>query len=267
MSDVSNRVLARFRKLMNLANNAGATEGERAAALHHANTLMQKYNLSLAELPPEQNDEAREEQKVTISGDRWIRDICGDIADLFFCKYLYSSTGTSGKTNHHFIGRQSNVITAMGMSEYLIKSIKREATKRYRTPTTPEGRSFCVGATRTLCVRIGEEKAAKVAQADKFTTARAETEYGMDEVAKETSADFAGVKTTALALANLYKSEEEANALVVANLYGDRVQTKKYRQGGNLQANAFYDGKEHGKTIGLNQQVGGTVPKRTAIGN
>lgn len=263
------KILNRIQKLLNLANNAGATEGERNAAMHHASKLLQKYNLSIADLPPEQNTEKREEQTLTICGDRWLRDICASTARLFFCNYLYSSTGTSGKWNNHFIGRQSNVITAMHMSEYLIKSIKREATKRYRSPTTPEGRSFCVGATRTIVNRmrimwLEAQEPAKPAPAAQPQSA-VESEYLAIE--NEMDSEMDGVKTTALALASLYKSEEEANRAFMHEMWGDRVKEEKPRQGGFVKSNAYNAGREHGKSVSLNQQVGGTAPKRTLIGN
>ena len=47
--DERNKILARVRKLLNLANNAAATEGERDNAMRMAHATLAKYNLSLAE--------------------------------------------------------------------------------------------------------------------------------------------------------------------------------------------------------------------------
>jgi hypothetical protein len=242
MTDVSARKLALLKKVLAVANNEGATEGEREAAMRQASNIMQKYNLSLSELPADQQDEAREEQKVTISADTWARSLAQAVGKLFFCKYFFSRSGTAGKDTHFFVGRQSNVVTAMHMSEYLIKAIKREASKRYKSPTSPEGRSFCVGAVRSISLRVAEQ-----------------IEKGSDEQA--------ATPGTALVLANLYKSEMDANEnqLVV---WGRALVKEKARTDNALRGDAFHAGKAHGKTVGLNQQVtGGTAPKRTAIGN
>jgi hypothetical protein len=269
MSDISSRMLARIKKMLALANNEGATEGERAAALHHANLLLQKYNLSLADLPADQVNEPREEQVLVVCGDRWLRDICDSVAKLHFCNYMFASTGTSGKWANYFIGRQSNVVTAMLMSEYLIKSIKREATKRYRSPTSPEGRSFCVGMTRTLESRIYDMLLAAQTKGDSGpapTSSKTAEAHAMHaEFDAITNAEFAGVKTTAVALASLYQSEAEANKAWIDERYG-KVKTEKARQGGTVTGEAYRAGKAHGHSVGLNTQIsGGTTPKRTLL--
>lgn len=241
MTDVSAKKLALLKKVLAIADNPGATEGERAAAQRQAANIMQKYNLSLAELPADQQDEAREEQCVTISADKWARNLAQYVGKLFFCKYFYGRTNTAGKDHHYFVGRQSNVVTAMHMTEHLIKSIKREATKRYKSPTSPEGRSFCVGAVNMIGIRVKEQ-----------------IEKGAD--------DTPLTPGTALVLANLYKSEEEANERQLVVL-GRALAKDKPRTDNALRGSAYHAGREHGKTIGLNQQVsGGTAPKRTAIG-
>jgi len=43
------KVLARLKKCLILANNEGATEGERDTAMKHAHAILAKYNLSIAE--------------------------------------------------------------------------------------------------------------------------------------------------------------------------------------------------------------------------
>lgn len=241
MTDINNKKLALLKKVLAIADNPGATEGERQAAMRQAANIMQKYNLSLAELPADQQDEAREEQSVIISADKWARELGLYVGRLFFCKYFYARSHTAGKDHHYFVGRQSNVVTAMHMTEHLIKSIKREATKRYKSPTSPEGRSFCVGAVRTIGIRVEEQI----------------------EKGDETTA----TPGTALVLANLYKSEAEANERQLVVL-GRALAKGKPRTDNALRGSAYHAGKEHGKTIGLNQQVtGGTAPKRTAIGN
>jgi hypothetical protein len=88
---------------------------------------------------------------------------------------------------------------------------------------------------------------------------------GYDKFDKETQADYAGIRTTAVALASLYKTEHEANEQWLKNT-GVDVKESKARKDKALRTNAYYSGVEHGKTVSLNQQVGATAtPKRTAI--
>ena len=166
---------------------------------------------------------------MVISADRWARNLSMAVAKLFFCKYFYSQTGTSGKDKHCFVGRQSNVITAKYMSEYLIKSVKREASKRYKSPTSPEGRSFCVGTVRSVAERV-------------------------EHMLKQ---DAEGQAGTAVALINLHKREEDANAAWLSD-EGTSLTTAKGRADNSLRSGAYHSGKEYGKTVSLNHQVTNT---------
>lgn len=223
------KIVDRIKKMLALANDAGATEAERETALRMAYNTMAKHNLSLEDLPADQQTEVREEHNVVISADKWARSLSGAVARLFFTKYFYMRTNTSGKDKHYFIGRQSNAITARYMSEYLIKSIKREASSRYMSPTSPNGRSFCVGAINSILFRI-----------DKMLESDTESTPG-----------------TALALVSIRKSETIANDLW-AEKAGHELTTKNGRSDNSLRAGAFYDGRTYGKTVSLNQQISGT---------
>lgn len=242
MDAVENKVLARIKKILAIANDAAASDAERDTAMTMANNLLAKYNLSMQDLPADQNNEPREKQEVIISADKWARNLASDVARMFFCKYYFMRGTSAGRDHHVFVGRQSNVVTAMYMAEYLIKSVKKEATKRYKSPTSPEGRSFCVGTVHTIGRRINVLLAAD-------------------------TTDDAGVPQpgTALALTNLRTAEKEANALWLANA-GVELAKGKPRADNSLRAGAFYDGKDFGKSVSLNTQVGTSAStKRTAL--
>lgn len=223
---VENKVLERVKKMIALGKDAGASEAERETALRMAYNLLAKYNLSMSDLPEDDSNEARERQDVVISADRWARSLAQAVAKLFFCKYFYMRTGTSGKDKHCFVGRQSNVITARYMSEFLIKSVKREASRRYKSPTTPQGRSFCVGTVDSVRKRV-------------------------EEMIKQDTESTPG---TALVLVSLHQREAEANEKWL-NGTGVSLIRAKARVDNSLRAGAFYDGREYGKTVSLNQQV------------
>lgn len=223
---VEDKVLERIKKMIALGNDSAATEGERETALRMAYNLLAKHNLSISDLPGDQSNEVRERQDIVISADKWARSLAHAVAKLFFCKYFYSSTGTSGKDKHCFVGRQSNVITARYMSEYLIKSVKREATARYKSPTSPHGRSFCVGTVDSVRKRVEQ-----MLQQDTEST-----------------------PGTALVLVGVHKREAAANDKWLEQA-GLALTTSKSRADNSLRAGAFYDGRDYGKTVSLNQQV------------
>lgn len=220
------KILDRVKKMLAIANDAGATEGERDNALRMSYNLLAKHNLSMADLPTEENNEVRERQDTVISADKWSRSLAQAVAKLFFCKYFYSRTNTSGKDKHCFVGRQSNCITARYMTEYLIKSVKREAISRYSSPTSPQGRSFCVGTVDSIRKRV-------------------------EEMIKTDTESTPG---TALVLVSLHQREADANAKWLEQA-GLALTTSKSRADNSLRAGAFYDGRDYGKTVSLNQQV------------
>lgn len=227
---IEDKVLNRVKKMLALGNDKAATEGERETALLMAYNLLAKYNLSISDMPAEQVNEVRERQDAVISADKWARSLAHAVAKLFFCRYFYSKTSTSGKDKHSFIGRQSNVITACYMTEYLIKSVKREASARYKSSTSPQGRSFCVGTVDSIRKRV-------------------------DEMLVQDSEAGSG---NALVLVDVRKRESAENEkwLEENNL---RLTTSKARADSSLRAGAFHDGREYGKTVSLNQQVGSTA--------
>lgn len=224
------KIIDRVKKMLALGNNAGATEAERETALRMAYNMLAKHNLSISDLPEDASDEVREELLSTISADKWARSLAFSIAELFFCNYYYQRTHTSGKDNHFFIGRQSNVVTAQYMAEYLIASVKKEATKQYKSPTSPLGRSFCVGTVASIRSRVKEM---------------------LKDGAEGSSAG------TSVALVSLHEREKAANEQWLKQAGTVLVTTAK-RADNSLLASGYHAGKEFGKTVSLNQQVGTT---------
>jgi hypothetical protein len=224
---IETKILDRVKKMLALGNDAAASEGERETALRMAYNLLAKHNLSLSDIPAEQVGELRERQDIIVSADKWARSLAHSVAKLFFCKYFYIRTQTSGKDKHCFVGRQSNVLTATYMTEYLIKSVKREAAKRYKSVTSPEGRSFCVGTVSAIRARVDEM-----------------LERGTEETV-----------SNALVLINVHKAEDLANNSWLENV-GMKLTVGKARADNSLVGGAFYDGKAFGKTVSLVQQVG-----------
>ena len=153
------KVLGRIKKMLALANDAAASEGERDNAMRMAHATLAKYGLHLAEA--EKAGIGKQEQRIrgefAIVGHAWARTCVQAIAELFFCKYVYVRLDQRFVKNY-LIGRESNVETAVGMAEFVIENITREASRRRREQAEDGGweRSFCKGAASRLYSRCWE---------------------------------------------------------------------------------------------------------------
>jgi hypothetical protein len=237
------KILSRVRKMMNLANNAGAAEGERDNALRMAHATLAKYNLELSDAtaanPKAENTSEKRKQLVeTFLGTLWARQIAQASAKLFFCMYFYSKiSANTDNVRHYFIGRHSNVVTAQEMSKYLIASVHREA-KAYQQRvggTYAQYRSFATGAMLKIY--------------DRCNKLRAESERPAPVAATQGAASV----DRSMALAVIYKNEESENEKFLVSL-GTKVREGKAR-GGRVDGYAVEAGKVYGASVSLNRQL------------
>ena len=221
-----NPILEKVKKLLALANNAGASEGERDNALRMAHGLLAKHNLDMADLQVHLQVEGREDCINATFGMTWCRQISNSIAKLFFCRYYFGKKINGTKIEHHFVGKTSNAGTAALMSEYVISSILAECRKKWKYNLAPESRSFASGAARVIAERV----------IDMIAEAKPE-----------------GSTSTSLVIVALYKTEIEANEAFLKKA-GTSLLPGKARKS-HVNVAAYNQGKEHGATIGLNVQV------------
>lgn len=221
-----NSILDKVKKLLTLANNAGATEGERENALRMAAGLLAKHNLDMTDYHIHVQQEDREDHTNATFGMMWCKQVSNSIAKLFFCKYYFGKKINGTKIEHHFVGKASNAATAALMSEYVISSILSECRKRWKHNLAPESRSFSMGAARVIAERV-------------------------KDMIKEAKPE--GSNSTSLVVVELYKTELEAN-MAFLEAGGTSLIRAKVRQTGVI-GSAYDAGKEHGGTIGLNAQV------------
>lgn len=228
---VKEKVLSRVRKMLALANNEAASEGERDNALRMAHAALAKYNLTIGDAEVE--GEPRIEDKAQISPHPWARYLIAAIAELYFCKTLFYRYRDKRQV-HHFIGRQSNVATAIEMCKFIVASINKEARRKAKeNPYTPGyERSFCKGAATSVFYRCKEIQSTAEQQPQTPTTG------------------------TALVLASLYRTELEKNALVIAEKHGTLKQMKSKSRAADH--GAYNSGKQYGATLNLNRQVSGS---------
>jgi hypothetical protein len=231
------KIISRIQKMLAIANDLAATEGERDNALRMAYNLMAKHNLEMAtiEAHGKKNDEPRVNFPNVSWSWQWARHVNHIVAKLFFCKYYYHEVINGTQITHHFIGRESNAMTAAVMADYVVNSILKEARKLYKSNTSAATRSFATGAMHRLSFRV-------------------------DELIRQKEQEFSqgsGQPGTALVLASLYAQEDAANELVMP----DDLRVKKARSS-KVQGDAYYAGQDFGGKINLSAQLAETAKKQ-----
>lgn len=236
------RILERVRKMMRLANDAAATDGERDNALRMAHATLAKYNLSMAqaEVSGEKGVEARTDGAFSLREYAWMRSVAMSVAELFFCSFFFVPYKPK-HANYCFVGSEANVFTAVEMAQYVIGSINREATKQaVAVGETPRGtywRDFCKGAM----IRVSRRCKELIADAAKQKA--------------EPSSSVATAPGTAIVLASVYQQELKLNLAYIQETVG-KLKTRTSNQRRATTA-GFSEGYEFGGGIGLQKQVGG----------
>lgn len=221
------RVLARVRKMLALANDQQASEGERDNALRMAHATLAKYNLELSDT--QAKDDPRGKHEAVYYSRPWSRSCSAAIAELFFCKYVFVQPRRTQDGKHYFIGKGTNATTALEMARFIVGSIDKEATRWQRANggNHDSWRAFCWGATMAITKRVKELQASK---------------------------DQASAPGTALVLANLYQVEAAANE---AFLRATMNTTKGRNAPGTRDYGASAAGRSYGNSVSLSTQVGG----------
>ncbi len=134
------RLLARIKKMLNLAdNNPSAEEAAVAAAM--ASKLMDKYNIAHADvLLTELGEDSIIAHETGVAYARdvppWVSRIIVSTAQLHDCEARYDVTYRDGKKSPYlgvtFLGEKSDVIVATWVFEYLLGEIKRLGLKYSR---------------------------------------------------------------------------------------------------------------------------------------
>ena len=230
---MEDKIINRIKKMLALANDAAAAEGERDNAMRMAYNLLAKHNLTMATVEGHTNEEKREQNAAQFYGRPWALVVASAVAELFFCKYFYMRSRTRNQVHHYFVGKQSNSVTALEMTRYLVDSIKKEANQRMRAEGEGAAyrRSFSLGAANKIRQRVNELRA---------------------EATKPT-----GQATgTSLVLASLYDTEREANLRFLKES-GIRLRESRGRGKASVDADAYHNGQQFGGTLSLNRQVSG----------
>lgn len=225
---MEDKIINRIKKMMALAQDKAASDGERENALRMSYALMAKYNLEMSDVDgkPGGPQETRKGHHGEFYARPWALSICGAIAKLFFCQYYRRATGKD-RVTHTFTGKDSNAATALEISRVLIESIRREAgaQMRSRGENATWRRSFATGAALKIQERVNELSSGNAA--------------------------LEGVSSnTALVLVGLRKSEELANRKFIED-QGVRLVARKSRARRSVDQSAYSSGRTFGSGLSL----------------
>jgi hypothetical protein len=255
-AQTDNKILRRVRKMLNLANDAGATEAERDTAMKHVHATLAKYNISMTQVEAGEAQEKRGQLSEAFLGKPWAIRISAAVARMCFCHYHYctmgGNAGPTQKALHVFVGLDSNMTTAKEMARFVVESVNREAQRYQRSigGGYADYRAFAQGAAeriRLRCFKIEDDAKRNGVARD------VEDDTQMQAAAKSSM--------TSLVLASVYKKEEDANKEWLEQhkirLGKGRSQTVDKSRGYAHRA-----GAEYGDKVSLNRQVTGSSKKQ-----
>jgi hypothetical protein len=217
------KIVERVRKLLALAGN-NPSEAEREAALRKAHAILLEHNLQMHDVI-EKIETVNAYDMVVKYPSTWSRVISNAIANLYFCKFVYTKVGRSYIA--HFIGMRVDAEIAQMVASNIIESVAREAVYHSRV-TGGSVASFKNGAASSIAYRC--RKMREQAEADP-------------------------VPGTALVVQSLYKTRAAEAEDFTQNKWGKLKETnRRMRVTADESGRA---GSKFGGTVSLTPKVGG----------
>lgn len=245
-SAVTDKLVEKIRKLLALANDAGANENEAALALERAHALLAEHHLSMELV----NGPAASSEDVS-RHDLWERgELFEDIifmaaGELNFCKpmiHRYRDERDRLVSVYAYIGTALNAAVARSMNEYLVKTLRRLCTAEIR---------------RTLQGRRPQEKW-HFKRAYRTTAASTISVRVNALVKARERGDVVATGTNLPALLSLYERARSANE--------EFGKTQGLTKGAKRGLKTWHEagaglGKLAGEQVSLDPQVAGTKPR------
>jgi hypothetical protein len=263
LTDKQKEAIERIRKVIALATNKGATEGEADNASATVIRLLATHNLTMEDVNKGKHGDIITDGEIITEGNDWRCFLAASTARLYFCEYFAEpvlpdlDTGSptvdrllgalAPNYRHCFSGREHNVVVAKEMFRYFVATVEELARKarakhhkeahalddvRAQERQRKEGRkfehAFRFGCAKRLAHRIDEKW---------FDLSRSpETQL------------LAGNKLPALYLQN----DAEVSAYVEEN-FGKELIAKEPELPSNFEG--LFRGFVAGKNVGLDTQV------------
>jgi len=228
------KIIARVRKMLALAKDAAATEGERDNALRMAYATLAKHNLSMAAVDAPAAEDRRSEV-TTIRHRMWMTHIHNAVAKLFFCHLFMTKKGAY--IDLTLIGKESNIITAKDLANHLCNSILKENKRRNFSQT--ELASFNKGAAHRITERC-------------------------EQLRREAEASTETASGTSLVLASLYQRESVANEDYIRDVMKLTLHQTKARRS-TIRSDAYAAGRTYGDSLNLNRSITGSKASTTNL--
>lgn len=260
--DQTQKVIAKIQKMLKHANdNAAGSEHERDNAMRMALKLMAKYNLSMADMDVS-NKEDRDQSEMEQFPDPYRRAIAGSIAELFFCKFFYRKVPGKQKYTFHFVGLESNSITAMEMAKFVIQSVSDESNRAQKA--AGQGAGFGTSFRNAAAARISQRAWALRQEAEEESKRPKTAAEAKAEAQEDAELHIQAPKSTALTLTGVYESESLANESYIKNVMGLNIKTKGLTLGSKSMT-ASAQGRAFGDKVQLSTQItGANKPVKSA---
>jgi len=212
--NIDRKTLDKIRKLMNLAKDGAATEGEASVAMEKARLIMANNNLSMAQLEAsgKAGGEGSNRLKTGVKGKalyKYQQSLMRTIADTNFCAVLVDSVYRNRRhmdVGYTIVGREANVVGVINMFGYLNASLERIVTPHLESNSQRLSRwavSFKEGAAQRLAERLRERH--QEALAEQSAKARAQRD------AQASSSDNSVSGALVVVMEDFAQAEADAN--------------------------------------------------------
>lgn len=235
------KAIDRIKKLLAMGTDERSNEQERETSMRMALALLAKHNMDMSDVATEIEKEKRNKQELEQFPCPWRRTVGNAIAEMFFCKFFSTNMYGKQKKIFTFVGLESNAVTALEMTKYLINSITKEGRKEKKRLGGDHAfeTSFFNGAAWRISERCRALKAEAEMENTKLSTG------------------------TALTLVNVYEQEIAANIKFIAEEMGIKLVQGKGKGMSIKDHSAFGMGREFGNGVSLNNQLSNSGAKKT----
>ena len=162
---MDDKLLARISKLLALGNGT-SFEGEAEMSLQKAYALMQKHNISMAQVEGASRESQLgpldEQAIIGFPSKRWEQLLLIAVAKLFDCKtFQYSRQDSHYRicNTEYIVGREGNRITAVLMYNWLRDKLRADAIARGGNVSARD--AYCLGCVRAIREKVNAIKASE----------------------------------------------------------------------------------------------------------
>lgn len=219
MTEVTDTIKDKIRKLLAKADNTACTVEEAKAFNDKAYELMAKYNLDRAGVAEKEESITRTHRDLQVLKRPWSSAILHGITHLYYCKWYFTRLNSRMDTIT-IVGEENNVAVCHAIAVMILRAVQQEARR------TGDGRSFMTGAAHSIMTRCLELRPRPSISAP----------------------------STGNALMVLSNSEDEGNKAYIEQKVG-RLQKARQSQARISSATGFAAGSAFGKTLPLTRNL------------